>query len=60
MIQKEPEGYVAKCSELGARSAGDYPSDVPANLKEATQLYSENMVLTAELIPIKRLLQVFC
>jgi len=59
-IWKEPEGYVVKCSELGVRSAGDYPSDVPANLKEATDLYLENVVSTDELIPIKRLLQVSC
>jgi len=58
MIRKEPEGYVVKCSELGVRSTGDYPSDVLANLKEATELYLENMVLTAELIPIKSFLQV--
>ena len=58
MIRKEPEGYVVKCSELGVRSAGDSPSDVLANLKEATDLYLENVVSTDELIPMKRLLQV--
>ena len=41
---KEPEGYVAKCSELGVRSAGNYPSDVTANLKEATELYLGNII----------------
>jgi len=57
-IWKEPEGYVAKCSELGVRSTGDNPSDALANLKEVTQLYLENITLTAGLIPMKRLLQV--
>jgi len=41
-IWREPEGYVAKCSELGVASAGDSPSDALANLKEATELYLEN------------------
>jgi predicted RNase H-like HicB family nuclease len=30
---------IARCSELGVASAGDSPSDVLANLKEATELY---------------------
>ena len=37
-IWKEPEGYVARCSELGVASAGDSPSNALANLKEATEL----------------------
>jgi len=41
-IWKEPEGYVARCSELGVASAGDSPSGALANLKEATELYLEN------------------
>ena len=41
-IWKEPEGYVAKCSELGVASAGDSSSEALANLKEATELYLEN------------------
>jgi predicted RNase H-like HicB family nuclease len=41
-IWKEPEGYVAKCSELGVASAGDSPSEALVNLKEATELYLEN------------------
>jgi len=32
-IWKEPEGYVARCSELGVASAGDSPSEVSTNLK---------------------------
>ena len=57
-IWKEPEGCVARCSELGVASIGDSPSDALVNLKEATELYLENMMLTARLIPIKRFLQV--
>ena len=57
-IWKESEGYVAKCSEFGVASAGDSPSHVLADLKEATELYLENMMLTDGLIPMKRLLQV--
>jgi predicted RNase H-like HicB family nuclease len=52
-IWKEPEGYVARCSELGVASAGDSPSDVLANLKEVTELYLENVMLSNGLIPIK-------
>jgi predicted RNase H-like HicB family nuclease len=38
-IWKEPEGYVAKCSEMGVASAGDSPSDTLANVQEVTELY---------------------
>jgi len=58
-IWKEPEGYVARCSELGVASAGDSPSDALANLKEATELYVKSIALTDNLIPIKPFLQVF-
>jgi len=58
MTRKEPEGYVARCSQFGVASAGDSPSEVLVNLKEATNLYLENMMLTAGLIPMKCLLQV--
>ena len=57
-IWKEPEGYVARCSELGVASAGDSSSDVLANLKEATELYLENVMLSDGLITIKPFLQV--
>jgi len=46
-IWEEPERYVAECSELGVRSAGDSSRDTLANLKEAIELCLENMVLTA-------------
>jgi len=52
-IWKEPEGYVARCSELGVASAGDSPSEALANMKEATELYLENVMLSDGLIPIK-------
>ena len=57
-IWKEPEGYVSKCSELGVASVGESPSEALVNLKEATELYLENMMLTARLSPIKLFLQV--
>jgi len=41
-IWKKPEGYVAKCSELGVARTGYSPSDASADLKEATGLYLEN------------------
>ncbi len=34
-IWKEPEGYVARCSELGVASAGDYLPEDSQNLREA-------------------------
>ncbi len=58
-IWEEPEWCVARCSELGVASTGDSPSDALANLKEATELCLENVMLTAGLIPIKPFLQVF-
>jgi predicted RNase H-like HicB family nuclease len=51
-IWKEPEGYVAKCSEPGVASAGDSLSDVLASLKEATELYLENVELIHNSISI--------
>jgi len=55
---KEPERYVARCSELGVASAGNSPSSALANLKEGTELYLENVMLADDLIPIKPFLQV--
>ncbi|MHA1814233.1 MAG: type II toxin-antitoxin system HicB family antitoxin [Candidatus Thorarchaeota archaeon] len=52
-IWEEPEWCVAKCSELGAASAGDFPSDALANWKEATELYLESAQLIDSSIPIK-------
>jgi len=56
---KEPERYVARCSELGVASAGDSPSDALPSLKEATELYVKSIALTDNLIPITAFLQVF-
>ncbi len=58
-IWKEPEGYVARCSELGVASAGDSLSKALVNLKEATELYVENRTLIGDLIPVKPFLRVF-
>jgi predicted RNase H-like HicB family nuclease len=58
-IWKEPEEYVARCSELGVASAGDSPSEALVNLKEATELYVENRILIGDLIPVKPFLRVF-
>ena len=55
-IWKEPEGYVAKCSELGVASAGDSPSEALANLKEATELYLENAKALGMLDDLKEIL----
>ena len=55
-IWKEPEGYVAKCSELGVASAGDSPSEALANLKEATELYLENAKALGMLDDLKGIL----
>ena len=51
-IWREPEGYVAKCSEPGVASAGDSPSEALVNLMEATELYLENALLFEKIIPI--------
>ncbi len=58
-IWKEPEGYVARCSGRGVASAGDSPSDALADLKEATELYVENIISIDNLITIKPFFQVF-
>ncbi len=58
-IWKEPEGYVARCSEPGVASAGDSLSEALVNLKEATELYVENRTLIGDLIPVKPFLRVF-
>jgi len=50
--------YVGMCSQLGLAGAGDSPSDALVNLKEATQLYLENVVLIEDLISINAFLQV--
>jgi len=58
MIWKEAEGHVAECFELGRASVGDSPSRTLGNLKEATELYLENVLLTDNRSSIKDFLQV--
>jgi len=43
VIWKEEAGFVSKCPELGVASAGDDPGDALKNLKEAVELYLENV-----------------
>jgi len=52
MIWKEPEGYVARCSELGVASAGDSPSEASTNLKEANEVIE--WVMLGERLPGRR------
>ncbi len=41
IIQEDEDMYVAKCSEIGTVSQGKTIEEAVANLKEATELYSE-------------------
>jgi len=43
IIQREEELFVAKCSELGTVSQGNTIEEALTNLKEATELYLEEM-----------------
>jgi len=43
VIWKEEVGFVSKCPELGVASAGNDPGDALKNLKEAVELYLENV-----------------
>jgi len=43
---------------FGVASAGDSPADAFVNLKEASELYLENNLLSDDLSPIKLFLQV--
>ena len=43
ILWKEKEGYVSKCPELGVASAGDSIEEALCNLKEAVELYLENV-----------------
>ena len=43
IIQKEEDWYVAKCPEVGTVSQGATIEDAIANLKEATELYLEEL-----------------
>ncbi len=43
VIWKEEAGLVSKYPELGVASAGDDPGDALKNLKEAVELYLDNV-----------------
>ncbi|MBS3139779.1 type II toxin-antitoxin system HicB family antitoxin [Candidatus Woesearchaeota archaeon] len=45
IIQKEEETDIAKCPEIGTVSQGCTIKEALANLKEATELYLEEMPL---------------
>lgn len=46
IIQKEEDMYVAKCPEVGTVSQGNTIEEALANLKEATGLYKEFILLS--------------
>ncbi len=39
IIEREDDGYVSKCPELGIASQGDSVEDARENLKEALELF---------------------
>ena len=43
IIWQEDDAYVSKCPELEVASAGDTPEEALHNLKEAVELYLENV-----------------
>ncbi len=43
VVYKEDEIYVAECPEVDTTSQGDTIEDAIANLKEATELYLEEL-----------------
>ena len=43
LINKEDEWYVAKCVELGVASQGKTIEDAQKNIKEAVELYLEDL-----------------
>ncbi|HLD12866.1 MAG TPA: type II toxin-antitoxin system HicB family antitoxin [Candidatus Nanoarchaeia archaeon] len=49
VLQKDEDLYVAKCIEIGTVSQGKTVEEALANLKEATELYLEEMPLKEEL-----------
>ena len=52
IISKEEEMYVAKCPEVGTVSQGKTIEEALANLREATELYLEEMPHKAAFRPI--------
>ena len=51
VIQKEENLYVAQCSEVSTVSQGATIEEALANLKEATELYLEEVSFTGERTP---------
>ena len=45
ILHKEDELYVAQCPEVGTASHGDTIEEAVANLKEATELYLEEVLI---------------
>ena len=43
LIHKEEDMYVARCPEVGTASQGETVEEAVSNLKEATELYLEEM-----------------
>jgi predicted RNase H-like HicB family nuclease len=43
IVHKEEELYVAECSEVGTVSQGKTAGEAMANLREATELYLEEL-----------------
>jgi predicted RNase H-like HicB family nuclease len=48
VLHKEDDIYVAECPEVGTVSQGESIEEAITNLKEATQLYSEEFPLKEE------------
>lgn len=49
VIRKEEDIYVAECPEVGTTSQGYSIEEAVANLKEATELYLEELPIYARL-----------
>ena len=48
IISKEEDTYIAKCPEIGTVSQGSTIEEAVANLKEATELYLEELPVIGE------------
>ena len=58
VIRKEEDMYVATCSEVGTASQGKTVEEALANLKEATELYLEEMPTELEKKPLVTIFEV--
>jgi predicted RNase H-like HicB family nuclease len=52
IINKEEDMYVAKCPEVGTASQGNTIEEALTNLKEATELFLEEMPLKENSRPL--------